>query len=548
MNGTLCKYAPIEIFAGFSRPAELIRPTETNYEAADGHLHPNVCSFAKAAYQATLSGGYDTVLFTDCCDAMKRACDALSAAASTRTYMLSLPRGNGPAAIQLYTQALLRFVEELECRFGTPFDTDAFLSACAPAVSGPSAPYIGVVGARTPPGLLEAAERLCTLPVADLTCGNQQRAFSSPPTGAAREEVLHWYAGQLLAQTPCMRMPDTTERSALFEDENLRGIIYHTIKFCDYYGFEFASLGTPLPALKLETDFTPTAAGQLKTRLQAFFEAQNILKREAPAMRKSTGQCYAGIDIGSTSTNVVVVNGRGEIMQTVVLPTGAKSSDAAGAAMEQALAGAGIGFGDIGKIVATGYGRGSTPFAADDITEISCHARGVTHLFPGARTIIDIGGQDSKVIRLDKDGQIVDFSMNDKCAAGTGRFLELMADTLKSDLSGISALGQEWNEDISISSMCAVFAESEVISLIAENKDIRDIVRGINLSIAGRVSGMAARLNAKGPYVMTGGVAKNSGVHLALEEKVGSKIQRPADPQLCGALGAALYAAENPVG
>ena len=201
--------------------------------------------------------------------------------------------------------------------------------------------------------------------------------------------------------------------------------------------------------------------------------------------------------------------------------------------------------GQIGRVVATGYGRIAVPFASKKVTEITCHARGAYHLFPQTRTVIDIGGQDSKVIRLGKDGRVVDFVMNDKCAAGTGRFLEVMARALEVSLEDMGRLSDLARERLTISSMCTVFAESEVVSLIAEGHPKEDIIRGLHDAVSERVAGMAERVGLENGVTMTGGVAKNAGVVRSLEERLGVKISRPEEPQIVGALGAALIAADG---
>ena len=171
--------------------------------------------------------------------------------------------------------------------------------------------------------------------------------------------------------------------------------------------------------------------------------------------------------------------------------------------------------------VATGYGRVAVPYAGKSITEITCHAKGAHYLNPNVRTVIDIGGQDIKAISIDENGAVKNFLMNDKCAAGTGRFLEMMARTLGLSLEEMSTRGLKWKNNVVISSMCTVFAESEVVSLVAQNKDVADIIHGLNVSVASKVGALAARLGKKNPgeYMMTGGVAKNPGIIKALEEK-----------------------------
>ncbi|MGD0153872.1 MAG: acyl-CoA dehydratase activase [Thermacetogeniaceae bacterium] len=249
----------------------------------------------------------------------------------------------------------------------------------------------------------------------------------------------------------------------------------------------------------------------------------------------------AGIDVGSLSTDAVIMQDD-QVLAYIIINTGVRAQAAAGHAFGQALEQAGLTEHDVDAVIATGYGRMSVSFANSQVTEISCHGRGSAFLSPDVRTIIDIGGQDSKVIRIDGRGNVVDFLMNDKCAAGTGRFLEVMAQRLE---LGIEQLGQEDRQAgkaAQISSMCTVFAESEVVSLIAQGVPRPEIVRGLHRSIAERTAGLANRLGLADGVMMTGGVAKNRGVVRALSEKLGVKIAVPPEPQIVGALGAALIA------
>lgn len=252
----------------------------------------------------------------------------------------------------------------------------------------------------------------------------------------------------------------------------------------------------------------------------------------------------AGIDIGSLSTDAVILADR-RILAYSIVPTLSSSVKAARAAYDQALKSAGSAADAIARVVATGYGRGSIDFADKTVTEITCHATGARWLFPQARTVIDIGGQDSKVIRLSEDGRVDDFAMNDKCAAGTGRFLEVMARSLDTDLHSLGHLSALSKEDVRISSTCTVFAESEVVALVAQGVAKEDIIRGLHRSVAERIFAMVTRLRAEGPFVMTGGVAKNSGVVAAIEERLQSTLLLPEEPQIVGALGAAIIASRG---
>ncbi len=254
---------------------------------------------------------------------------------------------------------------------------------------------------------------------------------------------------------------------------------------------------------------------------------------------------FAGIDIGSLSTDVVLLDRRGEIAGAAIVQTGASAMKACEEAFSRALAEAGASPSSVVFTVSTGYGRDRVVSADLKVTEITCHARGARHLFPEVRTVLDIGGQDSKVIRLASDGKVADFAMNDKCAAGTGRFLEVMARTLELDLEEMGSRSLCSRRTVPVSSMCTVFAESEVISLIASGTPPEDIARGIHLAIADRIGALVEKVGMVAPAVMTGGVAKNPGARSALEGKFGFPLLVPGEPQLAGALGAALIAREK---
>lgn len=254
---------------------------------------------------------------------------------------------------------------------------------------------------------------------------------------------------------------------------------------------------------------------------------------------------YAGIDVGSLSTDVVLLDAAGAVLGSAITATGASTRKAAREAMEAALSAAGGRADDIVCTVATGYGRGMIETADLRVTEITCHARGARHLFPGALTVLDIGGQDSKVIRLSHEGKVADFAMNDKCAAGTGRFLEVMARTLEMDLEQMGGRSLLASRSLPVSSTCTVFAETEVVSLIASGAAPDDIAWGVHLAISDRIAALAERIGVVPPAVMTGGVAKNPAARKALEDRFGLRFLVPEEPQLAGALGAALIALER---
>ena len=249
---------------------------------------------------------------------------------------------------------------------------------------------------------------------------------------------------------------------------------------------------------------------------------------------------FAGIDIGSTMTKAAVVDSDGVVLASVIGPTGAAHRHLALAVMDEAIKKADLAFEQLAFIVATGYGRMNVPFADKQITEITCHARGIRAIFPAARTVMDIGGQDAKGIRLDSEGKVVNFIMNDKCAAGTGRFLEVIAETLGIGLSDMGGLSLTAREPVKISSTCTVFAEHEVTSRLAEGAAIPDIAAGLCESIATRVVTMVRNIGIEREMAVTGGGAKNIGLVKAVEDAVRFPVLIPPEPLLTGALGAAL--------
>jgi len=253
-----------------------------------------------------------------------------------------------------------------------------------------------------------------------------------------------------------------------------------------------------------------------------------------------------GMDIGSITTKAAVVKDGG-ILGTRVIFTGYNAKAAGNRALDELLQELALRREDVERIVATGYGRNSVRFADSAVTEITCHAAGAHYLNPHIRSIIDIGGQDSKTIAVDENGRVKDFAMNDKCAAGTGRFLEVMARALEVDLDEFGDLSLRSQNPSKISSLCTVFAESEVISLISKGENRENIIAGIHESIAARVVAMAKRVGVVPPIMMTGGVAKNRGVVDALEKKLGCPIEVSTNAQENGAIGAAVLAAlRNP--
>ena len=556
----VCKYTPIELFKGFGEECAVLEEMPENFEMSDQIAHANLCGFGKSVIQAVLEGKADQLVLVNCCDSMRRVYDIVASTGKCKfLYMLDLPHEDNECEKIKFAGAIRRLKEAYEAYSRQQFDKERFIRSFTESEKERK-PYIGVLGVRVSGVLEDMIQDNIQMKVDNLTCTGGRRLAVLPEEMEIMDEDAMFlaYADALLAQMPCFRMNNSTRRNQLYLDPDLKGIIYHTIKFCDYYGFEYASIkkNIKVPLLKIETDFTSQSAGQLLTRIQAFSETiegsedmdpKKGISEEARKKMESGVYYVAGIDSGSTSTDVVILDQNGKIKSTMIIPTGGGAMMSAEKSLAAAVEKAGIQEEDIVRIVTTGYGRAYIDSGDDSITEITCHAKGAHYLNSNVRTIIDIGGQDIKAISIDEHGAVTNFLMNDKCAAGTGRFLEMMARTLGLSLEEMSVKGLEWKENIVISSMCTVFAESEVVSLVAQNKNVADIIHGLNVSVASKVGALAARLGKKNPgeYMMTGGVAKNQGIINALEEKLGAKLYICDEAQLCGALGAALFAYEK---
>lgn len=241
-------------------------------------------------------------------------------------------------------------------------------------------------------------------------------------------------------------------------------------------------------------------------------------------------------------TKVVIL--KEEIVASVIGPTGPEQRRLANRVMEEALKRASLSFPQITYIVSTGYGRINVPFSDRQVTEVTCHARGIIHLLPEARTVIDIGGQDVKGIKIDATGKIIDFVMNDKCAAGSGRFIEVIADTLEVPLDQVGERSLQSSHPAKISNICTIWAQQEVASGLAEGIPVADLLAGIHQSLADRIVRMVSRLKVEDGVVVTGGGAKNKGLLKALSEELGRSILVPENPLMTGALGAALLGKE----
>ncbi|MCC8029593.1 MAG: acyl-CoA dehydratase activase [Lachnospiraceae bacterium] len=660
----MCKYAPIEIIEAFGNTVVLTEPHVTNFTQADTLMHPNMCSFVKAVLEDFENRNYEGMLFTGCCDSSRRLFDTLRRLHPEKFFFcFDLPRKVNAITVSLYVNQIEQLIREYTAFSGKSFDPDWLAKKCShefdmqirkkELIKAGKIPKkesdlrICLAGARPGSEIKQLITDHGAEIALDLTCTGICREYRVDETN-----VLHSYANSLLNQLPCMRMHQTDSRKQRVLDMagDLDGIIYHTVKFCDIYSYEYADMKAHagLPMVKLETDATSQCAGQILTRVEAFLESlrtrrgtqttghtpdgygkptrQNQDARDMPgnapgsrnaddstgsgktSANTACGTCSGnvtdtscafctenvtdtscafcrgedssdvprlsgedvkadlaehmgnefphskkgdhpmyimGIDSGSTSTNAVIINEKQEILSWAVIRTGAKSGESAERILQEILNRTQLQREDLNLIVSTGYGRVSIPFADKNVTEISCHGKGAHFLNPAVRTILDIGGQDSKAIRLNKHGDVIDFVMNDKCAAGTGRFLEMMARTLEISIDELGPLSLQSKENVEISSMCSVFAESEVISLIAQNKETADIAHGIHKAIAGKAISLLKRVGLEKEFMMTGGVAKNPGVVKVLEEQLDAPLYIYEQPEIVGALGAALFGLES---
>ncbi|MGN0362227.1 MAG: acyl-CoA dehydratase activase [Bilifractor sp.] len=575
----MCKYTPLEVFAGFGKETCRLERVNAFSDTADSLSHPNICGYGKGILEAASDPAVQELVLVNCCDVVRRIYDILKLhGKQSFLYLLDLPHKNSETEEAYLEKQIERLIHAYEAYSGIPFDMEKALSSwtadpsgCGACGLGKVSPavhntpekveeeqtYVSLQGAHSGPALPEILGKSLSVSVRDDTCGGNRflavphslfPALQNARGGAERKRIwIRSYAHALLHQMPCMRMEDVHARENL--GKNALGIVYHTIKFCDYYGFEYSSLRkrADKPVLKIETDGTGQNSGQISTRLDAFAESLHLSHYSGSEEKglNHKGTYIAGVDSGSASTDAVILDAGKNIVGWAVVPTGSGAASGADKALAEALLRARLGRNDLGEIVTTGYGRDSIGMGDHAVTEITCHARGAHYLDPEVRTVIDIGGQDSKVIRIDENGMVQNFTMNDKCAAGTGRFLEMMARTMELSLEEMSSMGMKWKNDIQISSMCTVFAESEVVSLIAGNAQTSDIIHGLNTSVANRVASLVKRAQGCGPYMMTGGVARNEGVVEALRVRLGEKIRVSQYAQLCGAIGAALSAMDN---
>lgn len=563
-----CSYIPLEILMGTGRDFErLLSVTPSSCH----ELGCNLCGYAKTVYGAgmELDKG-DFLLVADSCDAMRRVGDLLNESSRAGVFIMRLPWKRDELAVEFMASEVLRLIGFLEKkgidvnllagieRFNDLIDhvrsleatlegrdlTELYLSALNGLKHVPTGSVDkgktsgknfglagGIVDMSEIDGIIESAGGVITL---NETCLGA-RPFASrtrigkDPALSVAQRLIGWRA-------PCGRFSEKAEN----EYGELDGLLYAIPKFCDFYDFTRNTSDSKI--YRAEIDYPLNSHGQIATRVGALLE-KNSARRSK--MEKGGGSFFLGIDSGSTTTNGVLTDSTGKILHWKTIRTGINAMASARRLYEELISQSVGTKEEVARIVATGYGRELIDFADETVTEISCHARAVSTLFPSARGIVDIGGQDSKVIKLSTEGKVEDFSMNDRCAAGTGRFLEVMAKVLELDPEEMASLASRSSRELSISSVCTVFAESEVVSLIGRGEKIEDISAGLFNAIVKRVAAMYARLGSPEPLVFTGGVARNAGVVHAMERVFKRKVILPEVPDIMGAYGAALFATDR---
>lgn len=327
MNKTyyVCKYTPVELLRALGADCENLNGMQQGFDRADQVAHANLCGFGKSLLEAVLSGQVHELVLVNCCDTIRSVCDVLADSGKLDfLYMVDILHSGGECSRQRTAAQLKGLAKAYAAYKGTTFDAAAFRAAFQPPHST-KGPHIRVLGARMGKELFAMVQKAMPYPVENATCvHNRSVGEVLPPETDDFDALMDWYAGELLGQVPCMRMMDNTGRKRLFNDPDLRGIIYHTVKFCDFYSFEYAQVkqSAAVPLLKIESDYTLQSSGQLLTRLEAFAEGLDAGPREGKEIKMGKGY-FAGIDSGSTSTDVVILDREGKMVTGVILPTGA---------------------------------------------------------------------------------------------------------------------------------------------------------------------------------------------------------------------------------
>lgn len=555
-----CSLIPSELISFLGHePVHLAAEELTSVRPEKYHcsFHENLCSYSKVLYDYFLRHheDYGLIIVPTSCDAMKKLYNALRIKLPhEKLYVLDVPKKKGDASARFLTgelEKVSRALGDVNAVTGVSVGHDVNKVWRPRRIAFTASGAIAILGSNVPMGVFRECAEKYGLEIVMLNHCLEKSYPDEKLINILANDGIEKYATAFLEKNSCPRTNDTAYKERFIEKirgKGFQGIIVNALKFCDFHPFDFKylreALGADFPALIIEHELTANYEGQTMTRLEAFFE--NIHKRLGGYQRKITkprgGKYFVGIDSGSHATKLVCINKDGKVVSMEVVPTGTSVRNSAVILLEKLEAECGISRRDIARLVATGYGRNKVVCADDVVTEISCHALGAFFKFGRPSTVIDIGGQDSKVIKVGDGGSVVRFAMNDKCAAGTGRFLEVMAAKLEMDIDDFAELAFNTDKSVPISSMCSVFAESEVISLIASGKTKEEIAKGIHSAIAERTIALARRIDGEPPYCMAGGVARNKGLVRELSERLGHQLEVLENPQFSGALGAALIA------
>ncbi|MFO7881932.1 MAG: acyl-CoA dehydratase activase [Kosmotogaceae bacterium] len=573
-----CSYVPLEILIASKQPFKRIKtPVKTESEL----IHRNLCDYCRTVFQTVMNLDNDDVFISvDSCDAMRRISDVLIKQAKAKVITLRLPWKNDSDAIEMYKNELKFLIKELSEYYNQELSENELHSAMNSyneikesiwniyketysalekqktidqgfngqvyppekndQTENSKKPRLAVIGGFFQPDkfiqiINEAGGNL----VLNESCqGIRPFTGNYPDKGDNLSKISQRI---IKSRLPCGRFHSKYGETlnTLMDAFDVDGVIKVQPKFCDFYGFTTEKIN--LPSIDVESEFPQPFSGQLLTRIGAFIE--KIRKKQPESFNGHSGkQLFAGIDSGSTTTNAVLIDKNENIVFSETIPTSTNAKQTAKYLLEKGLKSLNAAFDDLAYSIGTGYGRNIIDFADDTVTEITCHARGARAFFPNIKSIIDIGGQDSKSIRIGDNGSVADFAMNDKCAAGTGRFLEVMSKILEVDLNEMSEKALNAKKASSISSMCTVFAESEVVSLLGKGENTDEIAAGLANSIAKRIAGLYRRIRGVEPVAFTGGVARNSSVKRALEKELKITLYVPENPDIVGAYGAALLA------
>ncbi len=560
-----CSLIPSEFLSGLGARHELLTHDKLKgfvpceYQCV---FHENLCSYSKVLFEhiSSATPAYDFVVIPASCDAMRKLYSALQEKLPReKLFYFDFPRGGDRLAVEFFAGELARLKEfvsshplgidrESAAFNGSQLNTAEMTAGADITLPEEAAKGVGVIGSNVDQTAISKAAELFGVKLVGISrCIDRAAPDAAIMKMVSSKASLKELAAAYIDSNRCPRSFRPQRPKDIASDVKKSGVsalIISTLKFCDFYPFDLVELGRELkdmPVLMLEHDLTSTDEGQIMTRLGAFFESVFRGRPRGPSKKPVAG-FFAGVDSGSHATKVVIVDGSGRSVAEAVVATGTSVKKSAEEALKKAMNDSEISRRDISRIVATGYGRANIDFADERVTEITCHALGAHARLGHKVTIIDIGGQDSKAIRVASDGSVEKFAMNDKCAAGTGRFLEVIADRLEMSLSEFAQIAGRAKKATPVSSMCSVFAESEVISLIASGQPKEAIAKGIHEAIALRTVSLVRRIDGAEPFYMTGGVAKNLALVEELSKGLNAELKVVTNPQTVGAHGAAIFA------